>query len=117
MDRSIVAPPPDMQPDPQTSLQQAVLRETLQAPPAAVIAPPPAVEADDTRRLGDINIARSSVVAPAPQLSLDAQRAVPGRTSTALNGRSAQVIAPPPSLGASGRSRAGGELIALSLPP
>ena len=117
MDRSIVAPPPDMQPDPQANLQQAVLRETLQAPSAAVIAPPPAVEADATRRLGDINAARSSVVAPAPQLSLDAQRAFPGRTSAILNGRSSQVVAPPPSLGGSGRSRAGGEFVALSLDP
>lgn len=109
MDRSVIAPPPDMQP--------AALRETLQAPPAAVIAPPPAVDADSTRRLGDINIGRSSVIAPAPQLSLDAQRTLPGRSSTALTGRSAQVIAPPPSLVASGHSRSGRSLIALSLHP
>src|SRR6202162_4551701 len=77
MERSVIAPPPDLQPSSQKSLQ---------APEPAVIAPPPAVEANSTRRLGDLNIARSSVIAPAPQLSLnqqslDEQRAVPGRSS------------------------------------
>src|SRR5207302_6924945 len=66
MERSVVAPPPDV---------TAVSREMLQAPQAAVIAPPPDVAAGATRRLGDLNIAHSSVIAPAPQLSLDEQRA------------------------------------------
>ncbi len=117
MDRSVVAPPPDVQTDFRANLQPAALRETLQSPPSAVIAPPPNVEAESTRRLGDLNVGRSSVIAPAPQLALDAQRAISGRGSTTLSGRSNQVIAPPPSLGASGHSRAGGELIALSLHP
>lgn len=116
MERSVVAPPPDVQNDFQANLQPAALRETLHPAPS-VIAPPPAVEADTTRRLGDINIGRSSVIAPAPQLFLDAQRALPGRGSAALTAGSAQVIAPPPSLGASGHSRSGGALIALSLRP
>ena len=108
MERSVIAPPPDLQPAQQ---------KTLQAPEPAVIAPPPAVEAGSARRLGDLNIARSSVIAPAPQLSLDEQRAIPGRSSTALSRRSPEVIAPPPALGASGRSHSSGGMIALSLHP
>jgi TonB family protein len=107
MERSIIAPPPDVQPTSQ---------KTLQAPEPAVIAPPPAVEAGATRRVRDLNIGHTSVIAPAPQLSLDEQRAVPGRSSTALSRRSPEVIAPPPSL-APGRSRSGGGMIALSLHP
>jgi TonB family protein len=110
VERSVIAPPPDLQAASQKTLQQA--------PQTAVIAPPPAVDARSTRRLGDLNIGHSSVIAPAPQLSLDEQHALPGRSSNALRspqGRSPQVIAPPPSLAASGRS--GGGMIALSLHP
>jgi TonB family protein len=108
MERSVIAPPPDV---------QATLRENLQAPQPAVIAPPPAVEAGSPRRLGDFNIAHSAVIAPAPQLAVDAQRALPGRSSATLGRRSTEVIAPPPSLAASGRSRSGGGMIALNLHP
>ncbi|HWY23068.1 MAG TPA: energy transducer TonB [Candidatus Acidoferrum sp.] len=108
MERSVIAPPPDL---------QALKRETLQTPEAAVIAPPPAVDTGSARRLGDLNIGRNTVIAPAPQLSLDEQRALPSRNSTASGRHSPQVIAPPPSLGAAGRSRAGGAMIALSLHP
>jgi TonB family protein len=110
MERSVIAPPPDL---------QAASQNTLQAPQSAVIAPPPALEAGSTRRLGDLNIGHSSVIAPAPQLSLNEQRALLGRSSTALRSqaRPPQVIAPPPSLAASGRSRSGGGMIALNLHP
>jgi TonB family protein len=105
MERSVIAPPPDV---------QAASQKTVQAPQTAVIAPPPAVQAGSTRRLGDLNIGHSSVIAPAPQLSLDEQRA-PARSSTALRSqRSPQVIASPPSLAASGHS---GGMIALNLHP
>jgi hypothetical protein len=112
MDRSVIAPPPDLRNDVQPELQK-----TFHAPEPAVVAPPPAVEAGSTRRLGDLNIAHSSVIAPAPQLSLDEQRAVPGRSSTPISRRAPEAIAPPPSLAASGRSRSGGGVIALSLHP
>jgi hypothetical protein len=114
MEHSVIAPPPDLQSDSQ---------KTLSAPPPAVVAPPPDVDARSTRRLGDLNIGRSSVIAPAPQLPLDEQyaeqRALPGRSSAALRSteRQSQVIAPPPSVAASGRSRSGGSLIALNLHP
>jgi TonB family protein len=108
MERSVIAPPPDL---------QSAKQKTLRAPEPAVIAPPPAVEAGSARHLGDLNVGRSSVIAPAPQLALDEQRAVSGRTSTALSRRSPQVIAPPPALAASGHSPSGGGMIALSLRP
>jgi TonB family protein len=108
MERSVIAPPPVFQDNPSG--------KTLQAPEAAVIAPPPALEAASRRRAGELNIGRSTVIAPAPQLSVDEQRTLPGR-SPALRGHSSQVIAPPPSLGAAGGSRSGGGMIALSLRP
>lgn len=110
MERSVIAPPPDV---------QASERKNLPAPQAAVIAPPPSMEADSTRRLGDLNVGHSAVIAPAPQLPLEEQRALLGRSSTALpsRGRSPDVIAPPPSLPSAGRSRSGGTTIALSLHP
>jgi TonB family protein len=111
LERDVIAPPPVVRDDVKTS------RQALQSPQAAVIAPPPAAEGVSTRRLGDLNIGRSSVIAPAPQLSLDAQRVPAGTSSTSLSGRSAQVVAPPPSLGASGNSRSGASVVALSLHP
>ena len=95
MEHSVIAPPPDL---------QAASQNTLAAPPPAVVAPPPDVEARSTRRLGDLNIGRSSVIAPAPQLTLDEQRALPSRSTSAPRspqGQSqVQVKAPPPSLAA-----------------
>jgi len=112
MERSVIAPPPDMQANVQSSSQK-----TPQAPQPAVIAPPPAMEARSTRRLGELNIGRSAVIAPAPQLSVDEQRTLQDGRSAALRGRAPQVVAPPPSLGASGRSRSGGGMVALNLHP
>jgi TonB family protein len=117
MERSVVAPPPELQNQDQNKDQDKDRSRTLSAPQAAVIAPPPDVSAGATRRIGDLNIGHSSVIAPAPQLALDEQRSFPGRTSTTLHRGSVQVVAPPPSLGASGRSRPGGSMIALSLHP
>jgi TonB family protein len=110
MERAVVAPPPEVNDE---------LHKPLPPSQAAVIAPPPQMELTVTRRGGDLNIGHSSVIAPAPQLALDQQRALRGETSTytAFNREPAHVIAPPPSLGASGRSRSSGSMIALSLHP
>ena len=108
MERSIIAPPPDL---------QSASQKVMQAPEPAIIAPPPTVEAGSTRRLGDLNVGPSAVIAPAPELALDEQRAVSRRASTALRRRSPEVIAPPPALAASGHSRSGGGMLALSLRP
>ncbi|MFZ0138682.1 MAG: TonB family protein [Candidatus Sulfotelmatobacter sp.] len=88
----------------------------------AVIAPPPAMAAESARRLGDLNIGHSSVIAPAPQLSLEEQRTLPAARSTTMNKNSLQVIAPPPSLAASARSHPGQSMtsqgmLALNLHP
>ena len=109
MERSVIAPPPDL---------QAASRNPPPASQSAVIAPPPAVAATSPRRIGDLNIGRSSVIAPAPQLTLDTQR-TPRRSSAAMNSPAGapQVIAPPPSLATTGRSRSGREVIALNLHP
>ena len=105
IERSVIAPPPDL---------QSARQKIVQALQTAVIAPPPAMESNSTRRPGDLNIARSSVIAPAPQLALDEQRAIPGRSS--FSKHSQDVIAPPPSLG-TGRSHSGNSMIALNLKP
>jgi TonB family protein len=105
---SVVAPPPDVRQSP------ALTYQTLQP---AVIAPPPRVEDASTRPIGDLNIGRSAVIAPAPQLALGEQRAaVSGRTS-ARSGIAPQVVAPPPSLSAAGSAGSRGRVIALNLRP
>jgi TonB family protein len=107
MQASVVAPPPDV---------RAATTTAFQAPQPAVIEPPPSVDAASPRALGDLNIARSSVIAPAPQLSVPEQRAIPGGTS-AQSTLIPQVVPPPPSLSGSGSSSAGGRIIALNLHP
>ena len=111
LQNSVVAPPPD--------LQASNAHATMPGLQPELIAPPPAVDAASVRRLGDINIAASSVIAPAPQLPVAAQRTLPGG---GLTGSAAQqVIAPPPSLATSGSVGASagspGRLIALNLHP
>jgi TonB family protein len=107
MDRSVIAPPPEVA---NTS------RNTMRAPEPSVVAPPPALEAASNRRIGELNVGHSAVIAPAPQLALDEQRTV-SQGRSALHGHSPQVVAPPPSLGASAGSRAGRGMIALNLHP
>ncbi|HEY4903049.1 MAG TPA: energy transducer TonB [Candidatus Sulfotelmatobacter sp.] len=113
MQASVVAPPPDV---------IAAASKVFQSPQAAVIEPPPNVEAISARA-GDINIGHTSVIAPAPQLSLAEQRATrrsAARAATQVG--LAQVIPPPPSLKRgsgvrSGGSPAGTPMVALSLHP
>ncbi|MGA8865526.1 MAG: TonB family protein [Candidatus Sulfotelmatobacter sp.] len=110
MQTSVIAPPPDVRAAPEKTLK------TLQT---AVIAPPPQMEAAPDRRPGDINIGRGMVIAPAPRLMLDAQRATAGRNSGARS-LSPQVIAPPPTLRKSSPAASGaggGRMIALNLHP
>jgi TonB family protein len=107
MERSVIAPPPEA---------DNASQKSLRAPEPSVIAPPPALDAASNRNLGDLNVGHSTVIAPAPQLSLEEQRAVPRGRSSALREPS-QVIAPPPSLSASGGSPSGRSIVALSLHP
>ena len=108
---SVVAPPPDVR----ASNSHAVVAG-LQPD---LIAPPPSVETASVRRLGDVNIGASNVIAPAPQLPFADQRTAPGGdTGTAV---APQVVPPPPSISgaASGGASTGsrGNLIALNLHP
>lgn len=117
MENSVVAPPPDI------SAPNAGAFQALQP---AVVAPPPSVEMASTRPLGDLNIGRSAVIAPAPQLSVAEQRAVAGSRSSGVGGAgprvvTAQVVPPPPSVSGSGSNGASfgarGRVIALNLHP
>jgi TonB family protein len=111
LQNSVVAPPPDV---------NASNSIAFQAPQSAVVAPPPSVEAASNRPLGDLNIGHSSVIAPAPQLSVAEQRTMTGSRGSRLGAGSAQVVAPPPSVsvsGTSGSAGAIGRVIALNLHP
>jgi TonB family protein len=87
----------------------------------SVVAPPPRVEMTSLRNqnAGDLNIGHSDVIAPAPELAVAEQRALPGG-SAGLAG-TAQVVPPPPSLAATGSSGtssgAPGRMVALNLHP
>jgi TonB family protein len=107
IENSVVAPPPDVRASRTTT--------AFQAPQPAVIAPPPSVE-NSTRQLGDLNIGHSSIIAPAPQLPVGEQRAMPGGISSAAS-VAPQVVPPPPSISGSGSSVAGGRVVALNLHP
>jgi len=106
---SVVAPPPDVRAAGSTHF------EGLQP---ALIAPPPTVETASNRPLRDMNIAPSAVIAPAPQLQLEAQRTAPVGRVTGLG--APQVVPPPPSVSSAASSGSFGErghVIALNLHP
>jgi TonB family protein len=113
MENSVVTPPPDA-----AHLAQ-LHRRNSPALQDSIIAPPPSVEGASARPLGDLNIGRSSVIAPAPQLLVREQRVLPGSRSSGLG--APQVVAPPPSVSASGSSGESfggrGRVIALNLHP
>jgi TonB family protein len=101
---SAVAPPPDMR---QTEMNRAP------AFAESAVAPAPQVENASSRRLTDINIGHTQVVAPTPQLPMSDQRSL---ASMATTGNAAAVVPPPPSLQGSGTAK-DGRLIALNLRP
>jgi TonB family protein len=112
MENSVVSPPPDA--------SHLAHRNSLSLQ-TSVVAPPPSVETASARPLGDLNIGRSAVIAPAPQLPVSEQRADFGSRSAPGVGGAENVVAPPPSVSASGSSGesfgARGRVIALSLHP
>ena len=71
LSQSVVAPAPEL---------NAESSRTLRGPQAAVVQPPPSVDAASQRSLGDINIGHSQVVAPAPELPVAEQYAASGRS-------------------------------------
>ena len=157
--QGVVAPPPELNPGvravasmsidviaPTPDATAAGVRRSLSGPEASVVEPPPAVNAASIRKLGDINMGRSDVIAPAPQLPVEAQRTVATlgsggkavvppppavdaagsanvgsgrhvRGQTGLGGSGAEVVPPPPSVQTSHSADAGGRLIALGIRP
>jgi TonB family protein len=85
----------------------------MQAPQPAVVGPAPEVVDAASRRVTDINIGHSQVVAPAPQLPVGAQRAL---SNLPMGNSGGAVVPPPPSMQGSGASN-NGRLIALNLHP
>ncbi len=99
----VVAPAPDV------SLDRMKRSAHLDS---AVVAPAPDVSFSGSRRTGDLNIARSEPVAPAPKVSLQEQSTRRGQPSLG----SVAAVPPPPSLpGAAGTS--GSRMIALGIHP
>src|ERR1700756_4990242 len=82
----------------------------------ALVAPPQDIANSASRKIGDMNIAPSAVIAPAPQLPVTAQRTMAGGRGAPTLG-APQVAPPPPSLAASGGSGSPGRVIALSARP
>jgi TonB family protein len=109
-DTQVIAPAPDVQFAPDRVVQAGLKSD--------VIAPPPDLTASTQGRVGPINIAPTEVVAPAPQLTIAQQHSLAGRSGgrESLAG-SAQPVAPPPSVAASGGTGATGRLIALGIHP
>ncbi len=112
LENPVVAPPPDLR----TSNSNAA----FQGLQPTLIAPPPAVDSSSTRPLGDLTIAPSTVIAPAPQLPVAEQRAMPGSRLAASATGVQQVVPPPPSVSGSGSAESfgsRGRVIALNLHP
>jgi TonB family protein len=106
---AVVAPP--------TDIHAPRSAPAFNAPNPALIGPPPSLDNARTRSLGDLNIGRSAVINPAPQLAVSEQRAISGGRATALAAMSPQVVAPPSSLSASASTGSLGRVIALNLHP
>ena len=86
----VVAPPPDVR-----AVQSR--RGLNPAHGSAVIAPPPTIQ-ESTRKWGDLNIGKSEVVAPAPQLPLGEQRAFGSALQAAAGSSTAAVVPPAPAI-------------------
>lgn len=106
---SVVAPPPDV--------RNANSPSAFQSLQPALIAPPPTVEGVSRRPVGDLNIGRSAVIAPAPQLAVAEQRTMRGGGRAAAAGVGTQVVPPPPSSASGSSFGSRGRVIALNLHP
>jgi TonB family protein len=104
----VVEPPPEV--------KVAASRRVLHSLQPAVVEPSPVVDATSIRRLGDINIGHAQVVAPAPQLPVEAQRTL-ADARPGLGNSGPAVVPPPPSVQGSTVSSSGGRLIALGIHP
>jgi len=108
MKSDVIAPPPEV-----TSHQT----RGLARPETAVVEPPPELTQSTKGHVGPMNIGPSTVVAPAPQLTLAEQHSLAARGKGRLPGGGVQPVGPPPSVAAAGGASAGGRLIALGIHP
>jgi TonB family protein len=105
---SPIAPPPEV-----TSTRT----RGMAGPDASVVEPPPDVTSSTVGRAGALNIGPSQVIGPAPQLTVAEQHTLSGRGTGGLPSGGVAPVAPPPSVGGAGGSRASGRLIALGIHP
>jgi TonB family protein len=126
----VVAPAPDVQFAPNRVVQAAMKSDVIAPPPdvtshstrgltapeTAVVEPPPEVT-QAKGHVGLLNIGPSTVVAPAPQLTLAEQHAPSARGKGNLPGGGVQPVGPPPSVAAAGNAGPSGRLIALGIHP
>ncbi len=129
---SVTAPPQDTTPIRKRNLP--ALQDAVAAPPTDLsdsssgrtrglqptpVAPPTDIASSPSRRAGNLNIAPSAVIAPAPQLAVADQHAAAGSRQATLGAPS--VVAPPAALSGSAEtgsaSGSPGRLIALNLHP
>jgi TonB family protein len=110
----VIAPAPDVQFAQDRAIQSAIVRSAMKS---EVIAPPPEVMQSVKGQVGLINIGPTVVVAPAPQLTLEEQHTLAGRSNGNAPAASAQPVGPPPSMASSGGASGSGRLIALGLHP
>lgn len=130
---AVVPPPPQMD---ATSQRHALIADTKPIQPVpnitdatrnalpalapTVIEPPPQVDAA-VRRLGDIAIAHSEPIAPAPQLTVFEQRPANSAGSSMADSAARTglpgAVPPPPSVGGAASAASGGRLIALGIHP
>jgi TonB family protein len=103
--------------DPPPEVHAAADRRVLVAPQPAIVEPPPSIATAALRKLGDVNIGHTDVIAPAPQLPMAEQRTFVSASGPAPGSAATEVIPPPPSIESTGASDAGGPLIALSIHP
>jgi TonB family protein len=103
---SVVSPPP--------ALDKIHSKQNMEVAVGDVVAPAPTLADSLVRKFGDLNLAHSEVVAPAPKLMVAEQR-VPSFGRSAL--ANSNVVAPPPSVQAGANSRSGGSMIALGIHP
>ena len=108
-DMQVVAPAPDVQFAPDRVVQVGMKSD--------VIAPPPELAQSTKGHVSLMNIAPSEVVAPAPQLTLEAQHSLAARGGGRLPNGGVQPVAPPPSVAAAGGTSSGGRLVALGIHP
>jgi TonB family protein len=104
---SIIAPAPDV--------HAVNTNRDVALDQPAIVQPPPGLEMASMRKISDINIGRSQVVAPAPQLPLESQHALPDPPSFANSAPT--VVPPPPATQGMSEQNPEGRLVALSVHP